>query len=266
MDLGRLNLKMSLKPEALLNFRTAYFIYLSYFGKLSLPCANAAFYIASITEEQRKLEEALEHALIANDTYIKLNGFINDLSIWSQWMIVSICYSLKHSKTNDYCIQLFDMLVKRDKNTEAKQKELYYYEEDEEIKERIDKFKIYLVASVILNTNRTLSEDKRFDARRYWDGIFDEKSLAHEFDRFPTVHEIEEYPQELPKRKTFNYMNIADVWSLKFSPEVNRNLLEIFEAAKEANYRSLYEFYIDKINNFSNMKMFSYDNEYLYRK
>lgn len=101
MDFGRLYLKQHSKSEALINFQAAFYIYQSYFGKQSIQCANSSFHIASIMEEQRRLKDALEFALIASDAYAKLND-ISDLAITSQWLVISISYSLRDSKTIEY--------------------------------------------------------------------------------------------------------------------------------------------------------------------
>lgn len=116
MDFGRLYLKMHSKYESLVNFQAAFYIYQSYFGKQSIPTANAAFHIASILEEQRKFDIACEFALIANDAYSKISGQMSDLSISSLWLVISINYSLRSSKVNEYWTQLFDILVKRDEH------------------------------------------------------------------------------------------------------------------------------------------------------
>jgi hypothetical protein len=112
MDFGRLYLKMHSKPEALINFQAAFLIYQSYFGKQSIPCANASFQIASIMEEHRRLEEALDYAIIAYEANSKLNMTISDVSITSLWLVISISYSLKSPKTEEYCNNLYDTLVK----------------------------------------------------------------------------------------------------------------------------------------------------------
>jgi len=59
MDFGRLSLKMKNKEDSLLHFEEAFLIYESYFGKNALPTANAAMQIATIMEEQRKLNDAI---------------------------------------------------------------------------------------------------------------------------------------------------------------------------------------------------------------
>ena len=98
MDFGRLYLKMHRKAEALVNFQAAYNINLIYFGKQSIPCGNSAFHIASIFEEQIRLNEAYEYALVANEAYKKVNGETNELTISSKWLMVSISFSLKNKK------------------------------------------------------------------------------------------------------------------------------------------------------------------------
>jgi tetratricopeptide (TPR) repeat protein len=65
MDHGRLFLKMKSREEALIQFEEAFHIFESYFGKIAIPTANAAFQLAVILEEQRRLKEALEYSEIA---------------------------------------------------------------------------------------------------------------------------------------------------------------------------------------------------------
>lgn len=59
MDFGRLYLKMNNKEEALINFEVAFLIYQN---KNVIPSANAAFQIASIMEEHRRLDDGLSYA------------------------------------------------------------------------------------------------------------------------------------------------------------------------------------------------------------
>jgi hypothetical protein len=157
MDFGRLYLKMHQKSEALVNFQAAYYIYQSYFEKQSLPCGNASFHIATIMEEQRRLDDALEYALIASDAYSKINGVISDLAISSLWLVISVSYTLRSSKTTEYSAQLFDTLTNRDQHyQDFEDKEGPQHGEDEETKERIDRIKEYLVAAEIMDTCRSL--------------------------------------------------------------------------------------------------------------
>ena len=265
MDFGRLYLKMHLKPEALANFRTAYYIYLSYFGKLSIPWANAAFYVATIMEEQRKLDEALEYALIASDSYIKLNGLISDLSITSQWMVVSISYSLKDPNIKEYWIQLYDMLVKRDKNYEAKIKESIAIEEDEDVRDRIDQIKVYLMSTVILDSNRKFNDERRYDARKYCESLFGDELQSSLYQSSP-YQTGESKPPKYSIKQKIDPLNTHDVSILKFTPEAVKNLLEMYEFSKESKFKNIFEFYIDKVTSITQLKLFSEDNEGFGRK
>ena len=114
MDFGRLYLRMSYKNESLTNFQAAYYIYLSYFGKNSIPVANAAFQISKIMEENGRLEQGLEYAVIAYDGYSKLNGQISDYAILSLWIVITISYSLKNSKTAEYWNLMYETLIERE--------------------------------------------------------------------------------------------------------------------------------------------------------
>jgi hypothetical protein len=108
-------------------------------------------------EEQRRLNDALEYALIASDAYSKINGAISDLAILSQWLVISVSYSLKSPKTSDHATQLFDVLTNRDQHyQDLEDKEGAGHGEDEETKARVDKIKEYLVATEIMDTCRNL--------------------------------------------------------------------------------------------------------------
>ena len=54
-------------------------------------------------EEHRRLKDGLNYAQNAHETYVSLNGETSDLSICSLWLVISISYSIKSSKVNDYC-------------------------------------------------------------------------------------------------------------------------------------------------------------------
>lgn len=114
MDFGRLYLRMNHKNESLINFQAAYYIYLSYFGKSSIPVSNAAFQIAKIMEENGRYIDGLEYAITASDGYGKLHGQISDYAILSLWLVIIISYALKHDKTSEYCNLMYEMLVKRE--------------------------------------------------------------------------------------------------------------------------------------------------------
>ncbi len=69
MDFGRLFLRMRNKDESLQHFEQAFLIYDSYFGGNALPTSNAAMQIATIMEEQGRLNDALRYVSIASEAY-----------------------------------------------------------------------------------------------------------------------------------------------------------------------------------------------------
>ena len=66
MDFGRLYLKMNNKEEALINFEAAFLIYQN---RNLIPSAHAAFQIATILEEHRRLNDSLHYAGISFEIY-----------------------------------------------------------------------------------------------------------------------------------------------------------------------------------------------------
>lgn len=86
MDFGRLYLRMKNKDESLQHFEEAYLIYESYFGQSALPTANAAMQIATILEEQGKLNDAFGYAHTASETYRQIHGDESEQTIFAQFL------------------------------------------------------------------------------------------------------------------------------------------------------------------------------------
>ena len=260
MDFGRLYLKLNLKPEALVNFQAAYFIYFSYFGKQSLPCANSASHIASIMEEQGRLEEGLAYALIASDSYIKINGQISDLAITSQWLVINISYSLQDSKVNEYWNQLYEMLIKRDKSMEMKQKESFNYDIDDN-KDQINQIKAYLVATVIMESSRNLNDEEKYEVKRYWEIIIEERQQMSDYEITQMYRGLgEEQSSKQNRRQKIDPLLATKVTNIKFSSEAISLLLYIYDLVKESKFKNIGEFYTDKISNVSHLKLLSEEN------
>jgi hypothetical protein len=259
MDIGRLYLKMHSKHEALVNFQAAFYIYQSYFGKQSIPSANAAFHIASIMEEHNRLGEACEFALIASDAYSKINGQMSDLAISSLWLVISISYSLRSPKINEFSVQLFDIMVKRDEDIKEKEG---LENEDEETKERIDTIKEYLVATVIMNTTRNLEDDKRRDLKSYCELVINEEDKENDFE---IGNELRGYNEDEAgingyRHKGVDARKASNVWGLKFSKEQSRLLRDIYDAVKDSKYKSIHDFYYDKIKDVVHANLLTEEN------
>mmetsp|Transcript_39107 Transcript_39107/g.37437 ORF Transcript_39107/g.37437 Transcript_39107/m.37437 type:complete len:168 (-) Transcript_39107:694-1197(-) len=114
MDFGRLYLKMKNKDESLQHFEQAFLIYDSYFGFNSLSTSNAAMQIATIMEEQGRLNDALKYVQIAAEAYEQFYGEEAEITIISLWLEISVAYALKHQNVVNLCKKLFGCLVKRD--------------------------------------------------------------------------------------------------------------------------------------------------------
>ena len=83
MDFGRLYLRMKNKDESLQHFEEAFLIYESYFSQNALPTANAAMQIATILEEQGKLNDAYKYVQIASETYRQIHGDESEHTIFA---------------------------------------------------------------------------------------------------------------------------------------------------------------------------------------
>lgn len=70
--------------------------------------------IATIFEEQGKLNDSFKYAVIASDAYGTIYGKDNELSIVAQWLKLSISYALKHDNIIDQCKNLYTSLTMRD--------------------------------------------------------------------------------------------------------------------------------------------------------
>ena len=114
MDFGRLYLRMKHKNEALINFQAAYNIFLSYFGKSSIPVSNSSFQIAKIMEQSNRLTEGLKYAQVAYEGYNKNNSPTSDYTILSLWAVITISFALKSDKTGEYCSTMYGMLFTRE--------------------------------------------------------------------------------------------------------------------------------------------------------
>lgn len=62
---------------------------------------------------------------------------------------------------------LYDLLHKREENLREQQMVSAFLEEDEETRDRINRIREYLVATVIMDTTRNLSEEKRHGLKAY---------------------------------------------------------------------------------------------------
>lgn len=71
-------------------------------------------HIASILEEQRRLNEALTYIKTSTKTFARLLGSEHEKTIIAMWAKTSIAYSLKDEKTEKYCQILFSFLKMRD--------------------------------------------------------------------------------------------------------------------------------------------------------
>ena len=263
MDFGRLYLRMHRKSEALVNFQAAFNIYQSYFEKQSLPCGNAAFHIATIMEEQRRLDDALEYALIASEAYSKINGTISDLAICSQWLVISIAYSLKEPKTPEYCTGLFEVLCQRDEHyQQLEEKEGTDTNEDEETKERIDRIKEFFVAVEIMDTTRNLEESKRRDLKSYVEFMLMEEDKQNEKEIGDEIRNIagEQSLHEAHKIKGVTPTKVNSIVNLKFNDDQRNLLIDIYDEAKEMNAKSIHDFYYDKIKEITHVNLIQEDN------
>lgn len=74
--------------------------------------------IATILEEQGKLNDAYQYAKISSDTYRFLHGEESEHTIFAKFLLLSISYSLKKNETLDECKHLYSYLLKRDKAIE----------------------------------------------------------------------------------------------------------------------------------------------------
>ena len=260
MNFGRLYLKLNLKPEALVNFQAAYFIYFSYLGKQSLPCANSAFHISSIMEEQGRLEEGLKYALIASDSYLKIKGQVSFSTITSQWLVVSISYSLRDSKVNEYWNQLYEMLTKMDKSYNSKQKEAFEYNSEDDI-EQIDKIKAYLVATVIMETSRNLNDEKRYELKRYCESIYEEKQQITDYEITQLYKGLgDDQSVRQNQKQRIDPFLITRLSSIKLNSEGMSLLLYIYDLVKESKFKNIHDFYMDKISNITHLKLLSEEN------
>ena len=70
--------------------------------------------IATILEEQGKLNDALGYAHTASETYRQIHGDESEQTIFAQFLQLSISYSLKHPEVVELCKKLYLQLVKRD--------------------------------------------------------------------------------------------------------------------------------------------------------
>ncbi|CAI2362249.1 unnamed protein product [Moneuplotes crassus] len=256
MDFGRLYLKMHRKSEALVNFQAAFNIYQSYFEKQSLPCGNAGFHIATILEEERRLHEAFEYAQIAVEAYSKINGQASDLAISSQWLIISISFSLKSAKTEEYSAELFRNLNERDQHIQSIEENKGVEQTiDEETRERIERIKEYLAAVDIMNTTRNLDRERRTNLKAYVEAIMREEDKDNEIE---IGYEIGRYGEEVSQKPTsgsrgIDPIKVSSISNLTFTDAQRKLLNEIYEAAVENQCKGVFDFYYDKIKEIVDM-------------
>ena len=75
--------------------------------------------IATILEEQQgKLNDAFAYVQIATNAFRDIYGDESEHTIFAQFLALSISYALRHDTVRKQCDQLFDQLVKRDKQFE----------------------------------------------------------------------------------------------------------------------------------------------------